>query len=642
MERLSGLDSAFLSFETPSMHLHVAMLAVVDTSTMPEPYRFDRLKDFVVARLRVMPAARRRAVDVPFRLNHPLWVEDPNVDLDYHIRRHALPDPGGAAELADLIGHLAGMPLDRNRPLWEIHVIEGLQGGHVALFGKMHHAAVDGVSGAELFVHLFDLTPAPQPAPEPPEVPVERIPSDIEMVSHAVMSQVRRTIGLPALIGRTARTATALVSRHRDAEAATGAVPLKAPKVPWTAAITPHRSAAFARVSLDDVKAVKNAFGVKVNDIVLSLTTIALRRWLDERGALPKSPLVALVPMSVRTEDQRGRFNNQVSPMWVKLRTDVAEPAKMVKATARGSQGAKEDQHHIGAALLMDWTEHAAPSTFALAARVYSRLNLADRHRPIYNLVVSNVPGPTFPLYLHGAELVAAYPMGPVSEGAGLNVTVMSYRDHLDIGLLAGKELVPGLDAMAGYFEDAMVDLLEAAGLSRSSAHTQPDPDVEPEARVAAARAGTNGSSTAPVPASGEAQVATSDQALASANGATAASTSSSAASPATSPAPEPTTPTAPTAADGADAAARTTSARKARTSAKPRKAGEATKAPRAAKAAKSSKATKAAQSTTAAKATTATGATKAAKVAKAAKAGNAAKKSRPRPAPTTGPSAPA
>jgi diacylglycerol O-acyltransferase / wax synthase len=489
MERLSGLDSAFLSFETPSMHLHVGMLAVVDPSTMPEPYRFDRLKEFIVGRLRVMPAARRRAVDVPFRLNHPLWVEDPHVDLDYHIRRHALPSPGGPDELAELIGHLAGVPLDRTRPLWEIHVIEGLQGGNLALFGKMHHAAVDGVSGAELFVHLFDLSPNPVPTPEPEPVRPERIPSDAEMVTHAVLSQARRTLGLPALLGRTARSASHLVSRHRDEEVDTGALPLKAPKVPWSAAITPHRAVAFARVSLDDVKAVKNAFGIKVNDVVLSLVTIAVRRYLAERRSLPKSPLVALVPMSVRTEDEQGHFNNQVSPMWVNLRTDIGDYKKLINAVARSSRGAKGDHKAVGARLLMDWSEHAAPSTFALAARVYSRLNLADRHRPIYNLVVSNVPGPTFPLYLYGAELVAAYPMGPVSEGAGLNITVLSYRDHLDVGFLAGKELVPDLGDMAQYVEEAMGDLLEAAGLPR--------PAPEPEAP------GTEAEPGAPVPATG-------------------------------------------------------------------------------------------------------------------------------------------
>jgi WS/DGAT/MGAT family acyltransferase len=468
MERLSGLDSAFLSVETSSMHLHVAMMAVVDPSTMTESYRFDRLKDFIVERLRGMPTTRRRAVQVPFRLNHPLWVEDPDVDLDFHIRRHALPTPGGNAELAGLAGAIAGLPLDRRRPLWEIHVIEGLQSGHIALLGKIHHAAVDGVSGAELFVNLFDLTPEPERRPAPEEPPVERIPNDVELVTHAVMSQVRRSIGLPALVGRTARTFSQLVGRHRDPETVAGAVPLTAPRVPWSAAITPHRSVAFARVSLDEVKAIKNAFGVKVNDVVLALVGLALRRYLLDHDALPPSPLVAMCPVSVRGEGEGGQYTNMVSPMFVSLRTDVDDASEMLRSVAEATRGAKEDHNAIGAELLMDWTEHAAPATFALAARVYSRFNLADRHRPIYNLTVSNVPGPTFPLYLFGARLVAAYPMGPVSEGAGLNVTVLSYLDHLDVGFLAARELVPDLAGMAAGLDDAMTALAAAAGIERA------------------------------------------------------------------------------------------------------------------------------------------------------------------------------
>jgi WS/DGAT/MGAT family acyltransferase len=340
MERLSGLDSAFLSFETSSMHLHVALVAVVDPSTMPEPYRFDRLKQFIIGRLSEMQAARRRAVAVPFGLNHPLWVEDPDIDFDFHIRRHALPSPGGRAELEELTGVIAGMPLDRTRPLWEIHVIEGLREGHLALMGKIHHAAVDGVSGAELFVHLFDLTPTPEPHKDVEVVEPERIPSDAEMVTYAVLSQVRRTIGLPALVGRTARTVRQLVDRHRDDEVPSGGVPLKAPRVPWSAAITPHRSVAFARVPLDEVKAVKNAFGVKVNDVVLALAALATRRYLLDRDALPDTPLLAMCPVSGRTEDTKGRFDNQVSPMWVAMHTEVDDPADMLRAIARATQGA--------------------------------------------------------------------------------------------------------------------------------------------------------------------------------------------------------------------------------------------------------------------------------------------------------------
>jgi diacylglycerol O-acyltransferase / wax synthase len=464
MERLSGLDSAFLSFETPAMHLHVAIAAVIDPSTMPEPYSFDQLKAFVSERLLADAAFRRRVVEVPFRLNHPIWVEDPHLDLDYHVRRHVLPTPGGPRELTDLVGSIVGVPLDRSRPLWEIHVIEGLHDGNVALLGKIHHAAVDGVSGAELFVHLFDLTPIPEPRPAAGEPPApERIPSDAELVGHAMLSQARRTLSLPGLVGRTMRTAGHLVSRHRDPEAVVGAVPLRAPRTPWSAAITPHRTVAFARVRLSDVRRVKDAFGVKVNDVVLALTSAAVRRYLTGHGALPAEPLVGMCPVSVRAEDEWGRPDNRVSAMFVHLRTDVDDPAARLRAIARTTRGAKEDHNAVGARLLQNWAEHAAPATFALATRLYSRLDIADRHPPIYNLIVSNVPGPDFPLYLDGAELVATYPMGPVMEGAGLNVTVLSYRDNVDFGFLAAAELVPDVWDLADHIEEAMAELLAAA-----------------------------------------------------------------------------------------------------------------------------------------------------------------------------------
>jgi WS/DGAT/MGAT family acyltransferase len=472
MERLSGLDSAFLSLETPSMHLHVAIAAVIDPSTMSTPYSFEDLKAFVAHRLMREPTFRRRVVEVPFRLNHPLWVEDPHLDLDYHIRRHVLPAPGGPRELTDLTGAIVGVPLDRARPLWEIHVVEGLHDGNVALIGKVHHAAVDGVSGAELFIHLFDLTPHPpdetaavaasaEPAPSPGLA--ERIPNDIEMVGHALMSQARRVMSLPALVGRTVRTASHLVSRHRDPEAVVGAVPLRAPRTPWSAAITPHRSVAFARVRLSDIKRVRAAFGVKVNDVVLTLVSGALRQYLTSRSTLPREPLVGMCPVSVRTEDERGRPDNRVSAMFVHMRTDIADPARRLRAIAKATKGAKADHHAVGAKFIQNWAEQAAPSTFVLATRLYSRLNLADRHPPIYNVVVSNVPGPDFPLYLDGAKLVATYPMGPVMEGAGLNVTVLSYIDNVDFGFLAGAELVPDVWDMADAIEGIMAELLAAA-----------------------------------------------------------------------------------------------------------------------------------------------------------------------------------
>jgi WS/DGAT/MGAT family acyltransferase len=497
MERLSGLDSAFLSLETPTMHLHVAIAAVIDTSTMSTPYSFEHLKAFVARRLMSDAAFRRRVVEVPFGLNHPIWVEDPHLDLDYHVRRHVLPDPGGPRELTDLTGTIVGVPLDRARPLWEIHVVEGLHDGNVALIGKIHHAAVDGVSGAELFVHLFDLTPVPADAAggdEAPPVPPERIPSDVELVGHALLSQARRTMSLPGLVGRTVRTVSQLVSRHRDPDAVVGAVPLRAPRTPWSAAITPHRSVAFARVRLSDIKRVRAAFGVKVNDVVLALVSGATRRYLAERGELPREPLVGMCPVSVRAEHEHGMPDNRVSAMFVHLRTDVVDVGDRLRAIARTTRGAKEDHNAIGAKFLQNWAEHAAPTTFALATRLYSRLNIADRHPPIYNVVVSNVPGPDFPLYLDGARLVATYPMGPVMEGAGLNVTVLSYLDNVDFGFLAGAELVPDVWDLADHIDDAMAELLAAA--------------EEIDGLDLAARANGNGAGRATAPSPEEVPVA--------------------------------------------------------------------------------------------------------------------------------------
>jgi diacylglycerol O-acyltransferase len=491
MERLSGLDSAFLSLESHSMHLHVAIAAVIDPSTTPHPYSFDDLKAFISRRLMRDPTFRRRVVEVPFHLNHPLWVEDPHLDLDYHIRRHVLPAPGGAGELTELTGSVVGVPLERSRPLWEIHVVEGLHDGNVALIGKIHHAAVDGVSGAELFVHLFDLTPEPpdegtddhaHPAADPP--PPERIPSDVEMVGHALLSQARRALSLPGLVGRTVSTATQLVGRHRDPDTVVGAVPLTAPRTPWSAAITPHRSVAFARVRLSDIRRVRRAFGVKVNDVVLAVVSGALRRYLVHRSELPRAPLIAMCPISVRSEDERGRADNRVSAMFVHLRTDIPDVAERLQAIAETTRGAKQDHHAVGAKFIQNWADQAAPSTFVLASRLYSRLNLADRHRPIYNVVVSNVPGPDFPLFLDGAELVATYPMGPIMEGAGLNVTVLSYMDNVDFGFLAAAELVPDVDAMADHVSEVMDDLLAAA-----DEIDPPAPAPSPPAPPAAAEA---------------------------------------------------------------------------------------------------------------------------------------------------------
>lgn len=458
------------------MHMHVAMTAIFDPSTMPGGYDFSTIKEFIESRLHLVPPFRRRIVSVPFRLNHPIWVEDPHFDLDYHIRRIGAPAPGGHRELAELAAQIASTPLDRSRPLWELYVVEGLADGNIGVVTKMHHCAVDGVSGAELMVNLFDVSPEGRDIEAPEPRTPEPIPSDLELVGHAVASRARRQMGLLPLLGSTARTVSTLVSRHRDPDAIVGAVPLTAPKTPWNAAITPHRRMSFTRVSLADVKTIKNAVGCTVNDVVLGLMGGTLRRYLEKHGGNPAEPLVAVCPVSVRGDDETGQMNNKVSAMFTSLATDVDDPVERLRTISRVTKGAKEDHNALGANLLQSWAEHAAPTTFALAARLYSSLHLADGHRPIHNVVISNVPGPPFPLYYAGAKLEYTLPMGPVMEGAGLNITVLSYMDHVDIGFMACRELVPDVWDLADFVEDAMAELLAAVEPVAEAPDASPSP----------------------------------------------------------------------------------------------------------------------------------------------------------------------
>ncbi len=467
MERLSGLDTTFLTFETSSVHMHVAQTAIFDASTVPGGYEFAKVKEHIRSRLHLVPPFRRRVVEVPFNLHHPLWVEDPDFDLDYHVRRVGVPAPGGLRDLSELAGRIASRPLDRSRPLWETYVCEGMENGRIGVITKMHHCAIDGVSGAELMATLFDLSPEGDDITPPDDREPERVPSDAELIAHALRSRAKNAVRLLPLVSETVSTAANLVQRHRDPDTIVGAVPLTAPATPWNAAVTPHRKVSFAKVDLADVKALKAHYGVTVNDIVLALMGGTLRRYLQSKDALPEEPLIAVCPISVRTDEEAGETNNRVSAMFTSLATQFDSPADRVASIHETTKGAKGDHNAIGARFLTDWAEYAAPRTFALASRLYSELNLADRHRPIHNVVISNVPGPPVPLYYAGAELIAAYPMGPIMEGAGLNITVMSYCDRVDIGFMACRELVPDVWDLPDHVDAAMAELLADAGISK-------------------------------------------------------------------------------------------------------------------------------------------------------------------------------
>lgn len=467
MERLSGLDATFLYFETSQVHMHVSIVAVLDPSGMPGGYSFDKVQDLVASRLHLLPPFHRRLVRVPFNLHHPMWVEDPDFDIIHHVHRVSCPAPGGPKELAAICGRINSTPLDRSRPLWEVWVIEGLADGRFAFLTKVHHCAVDGASGAELMVHLFSVERDAPPPPPPATALQERIPTDLEMVRYALSSRARMPIEMVQLARRTVGAVADVVRRRRDPETSNGATPLTAPRTRFNGAITAQRSIAFARVPLSEAKTIRKAFGVTVNDVVLAICAGTLRRYLQKHGELPRQPLVAVCPISVRDGGENGKGRgpsaNKVSAMFTSLATDIEDPVERLRAIQSVTRGAKEEHNAIGADMLQNWAEFAAPTTFTLAARFYTRMKLADRHRPIHNLVISNVPGPPFPLYLAGAELVAAYPMGPVFEGAGLNITVLSYLGSIDFGFNAAANAVPDIWALADCVAPAFEELVEAA-----------------------------------------------------------------------------------------------------------------------------------------------------------------------------------
>ena len=463
MERLTGLDASFLHLETPSSPMHVAGLAVYDPSGVDGGWTFDRVRAHYESRLHRAKPFRRRLVEVPFGLHHPIWIEDPDFDLDFHLRHIAVPPPGGPKQLADLAAHLTSLHLDRKRPLWEMWVIDGLEGGHVAVLTKVHHAAIDGVSGNEITVATLELSPDGDPIPEPDEPwEADRVPTTAELLGYAATSLARQPVRVARAVSKTASGAMTLRQLNRSTPGLKPPPsPFAAPRTSFNVALTPHRSYAFRSVSLSDVKAVKNAAGVTVNDVVLGLCAGSLRRYLDHIGEHPDGPLVAMVPVSVRSDDEKETGGNRVSSMLTSLATDIDDPVERLQAISAGTKGAKETLKAIGADALTDWVEFAAPAVLGRAARLYSRTKMASRHRPLFNVTISNVPGPPFPLYSAGAALVAHYPMGPIMDGGGLNMTVMSYQDHLDFGLLACKDLITDPWLLADGLADELEELLK-------------------------------------------------------------------------------------------------------------------------------------------------------------------------------------
>ncbi len=491
MKQLSGLDATFLYMETPSQFGHVSSMSLFQRPDDPDYEPYAAWRSQIERRVHLLEPLRRKLRDVPLRLDHPFWVDDDQFDLDFHVRNTAVPPPGNDAQLAELVARLIGRALDRSRPLWETYVIEGLPDDRFGILTKVHHATIDGASGAELLTLMLDSSPDGDPLPEADEWVPERPPSDTEVLARAMANLVRKPGRAIVLGTRTARefgkatrnpalTAAANqvrsslrgpvgavlnIGRERSPETELrGPLPaLSAPPTPFNAPITAHRRFAFRSAPLDSVKGIKNALGATVNDVVMAACAGGLRSWLEQHDALPDKPLGAMIPVSIRTGEETERWTNRVSAIFASLPTDEADPVKRVEQVHASMANAKGLFDAIPADSLTDFAQFPPPAVFARAMRVATRLT--ERFSPPINLVISNVPGPREPLYAAGSKLLHYYPVSTIIDGQGLNVTVQSYLDTLDFGLVSCRELVPDLWDMLDAILDDLVTLGKATGV---------------------------------------------------------------------------------------------------------------------------------------------------------------------------------
>jgi len=486
VKQLTGLDATFLYMESPTTYGHVSSIAIYER---PDDPRFDPLiaaREMVESHLDIAEPYRRRLVGAPFGIDRPYWIEDPDFDLDYHVRHMSLPRPGTDQQLADQVARIVSRHCDRSRPLWELYVIEGLESGDFAVLTKMHHATIDGAAGSILTTMMLDTEPD-APLAIPAALPAkEPVPSERDMFLRSLNSLARRpdrTIrlqlrlaqqfaeasrlqGAQEMIDATRRVFTGARRRHRtDRDSAPDAPDRPAPRTSFNAMLSPHRRVAFRSVSMDRIKAIKNAAGATVNDVVMAACAGAVRTYLDERGELPDDPLIGMVPVSIRTGEETEVWTNRVSALFCQLPTHIADPLDRIAFVHDAMAEAKGDFDLLPAEAMVELAEMAPPALAERAARVSAAFRIPDRVNPPMNLVISNVPGPRQPLYLRGAKMSHYIPVNTIADGAGLSITVQSYCDTLDFGLVADWQLVPDLWRLCDLCVEEVDVLAAAVGL---------------------------------------------------------------------------------------------------------------------------------------------------------------------------------
>jgi WS/DGAT/MGAT family acyltransferase len=485
VRQLTALDQQFLALEHSRHYGHVGALSIYDPSSAESgELTLPRLQSLIAERLPLVPPFRWRLAEVPFNLDYGYWIDDPDFDLEFHVREIALAPPGTDAQLAEQVARIYARPLDRSRPLWELYLIHGLPRDRVAVMSKIHHAVIDGMSGAEIMGALFDPSPDGRDAPPPPtaQTPPDAKPSELNMLARGLLglpryplrvlksapralpnlAEVQSFAAIPGVkaAGRLIGNAQRVLGR----ETVVGRLDLTPPRTSFNGRVSAHRRYAFGQLSLDDVKSIKNHHGCTVNDVVVSICAGAVRRWLSEHGELPTEPLIAQIPVSVRREHEQGTYGNRILLMTAPLHTELEDAAERLRQTHESLLEMKERHRALPAELLQDANQFIPPALFSRAARLTFSLGASRASRPAWNLVISNVPGPQFPLYMAGARLEAHYPISVITDGMGLNITVMSYCGHLDFGIVADREQMPDVWSLIGWLRDALEELRPPAG----------------------------------------------------------------------------------------------------------------------------------------------------------------------------------
>jgi WS/DGAT/MGAT family acyltransferase len=456
MDRLSAVDASFLTQEKESAHMHVGAVMVFEGP----PPSYDEFVEQVQARMHLVPRYRQKLAFPRFEMGRPMWVDDPSFNLEYHVRNTALPKPGGMDQLRQLAARIFSQRLDRSKPLWETWLVQGLEDNRFALISKTHHSMVDGVAGVDLASVLFDLSPVPTKVDPEPWTPHSE-PTDAELVAEGVKGLVKRPFSLAGQALDAVQHPGRALNTVRESTEAIGEVVWAgmnpAPEVPLNVPIGPHRRFENVRASLDDFKTVKRAFGGTVNDVVLAVVAGAMRRWLRSRGVRTEGmELRALVPMSIRSEEEMSAGGNRIAAMRGPLPVYVEDPVERLRVVREAMAGVKDSKQALGAEVIAGLQDFAPPTLLAQA----SRLNFSTR---LFNLIVTNVPGPQFPLYLLGRELEELLPVAFLPQDHALAIAIMSYNGNVDFGLLADYDAMPDVAEVGAAIRASLDELLDAA-----------------------------------------------------------------------------------------------------------------------------------------------------------------------------------